>query len=307
MKEPRLFSNLQDLDRMYRLLMAGRKANNGSYYIHQGDLKWWLYYPHLERDDWDYIYLWDDPEHSGRLLGWALISPDWVGFDVYIQPELRGSPFAQEMYIWAEQKALGIARQDGKSTVNVLWIFHDDDFLDSFLKQRGYRCGRGLVHMTRSLELPISPSQVSAGFEIRNCRGESEVDARARAQYGAFKSTATFERYLNRFTNFMRSPVYDPELDIVAVAPDGQVGAFCIVWTDPLNQVGLFEPVGTHPEFQRKGLGRAVMLEAMHRLQERGMRSAIVSTFEDNPPAIKLYESVGFQIANRLGTYEKDV
>jgi mycothiol synthase len=307
MKEPRLFSNLQDLDMMYELLSIGRKANNGSYYIHQGDLKWWLYYPPIERDYWDDIHLWDNPEQPDRLLGWALISPNWVGFDVFTHPELRGTPYAQEMYCWAEEQALRIAQQDGKPTIYVLWIFHDDDFLDNFLKQRGYRKGRGMVHMTRSLNLPISPSHVDAGFEIRNCKGESEVAARATAQFGAFKSTVMFERYLNRFTNFMRSPVYEPELDIVAVAPDGQVGAFCIVWTDPANQVGLFEPVGTHPEFQRKGLGKAVMQEGLRRLQQRGIRSAIVSTFEDNPAAIKLYESVGFQIVNRLGTYEKDV
>ena len=105
----------------------------------------------------------------------------------------------------------------------------------------------------------------------------------------------------------MGSPVYDHNLDIVAASADGQIGAFCIVWMDALNQVGLFEPVGTHPDFQRKGLGTAVMLEGLRRLQEGGMKQAIVSTFEDNEAAIKLYESMGFRIANRLGTYEKDV
>jgi ribosomal protein S18 acetylase RimI-like enzyme len=133
------------------------------------------------------------------------------------------------------------------------------------------------------------------------------VAARARAQYGAFKSSASYERYLERFTNFMHSPVYDPEMDIVAGSIHGEIGAFCIVWIDPINQVGMFEPVGTHPEFQRKGLGRAVMQEGLRRLQERGMQSAIVSAYEDNPAAIKLYESVGFRMINRLGTYEKEV
>jgi mycothiol synthase len=69
----------------------------------------------------------------------------------------------------------------------------------------------------------------------------------------------------------------------------------------------LFEPVGTHPDFLRKGLGRAVMLEGLRRLQQSGMRQAIVSTYEDNQAAIKLYESTGFQVVTQLGTYEKEI
>jgi ribosomal protein S18 acetylase RimI-like enzyme len=62
--------------------------------------------------------------------------------------------------------------------------------------------------------------------------------------------------------------------------------------------------VGTHPDFQRKGLGKAVMLDALERLQRLGMRQAIVATGEDNQPAIKLYESVGFCITSRLLYYK---
>jgi ribosomal protein S18 acetylase RimI-like enzyme len=83
------------------------------------------------------------------------------------------------------------------------------------------------------------------------------------------------------------------------------VGAFCIAWPDAVNQVGLFEPVGTHPDFQRQGLGKAVMLETLRRLQRAGMRQAIVSTGADNTPAIHLYASAGFRIVNRLMTYKK--
>lgn len=292
---------------MCQLLRNGRAANNGSYYIHQGDLKWWLYYPPLEGDFWNQIYLWDDPAQAGQLLGWVLLSPDWVGFDVYVMPELRGSSPAQEMYIWAEEQAMQIAREKGKASIYVLWVLHDDEVLGGHFGERGYHLQRGYVHMTRTLDDATAPDSVADGFVVRGCRGEPEVSARARAQYSAFKSSAPFGRYLERFTNFMRSPVYDPELDIVAVAPDGKIGAFCIAWTDPVNQVGLFEPVGTHTEFQRVGLGRAVMHEGLRRLKERGMRSAIVSTFEDNPAAIRLYQSLGFQVINRLGTYEKDV
>ncbi len=75
-----------------------------------------------------------------------------------------------------------------------------------------------MVHMSKSLGEHIPSLQLPEGFVIRGCQGEPEVAARAKAQYGAFESKAKFERYVQRFTNFMRSPVYDPELDIVAVS-----------------------------------------------------------------------------------------
>ncbi len=307
MNSPHPFRDERDLPGMLDVLVRGRQANNGSYYIHTGDLKWWLYYPPLEGEYWDHIYLWDDPEQPGRCLGWALISPNWVGFDVYAQPELRGSERARAMYLWAEEQATHIAREIGKPTIYMLWGLHTDDVLARHFRQRGYHLRRGYIHLTRELEGAIPETNVPEGFVLRACRGEAEVTARARSQYGAFGSSAAFADYEQRFRNFMHSPVYDPELDVVCVAQDGRVGAFCIVWIDPINRVGLFEPVGTHPDFQRRGLGRAVMLEGLRRLKERGMQAAIVSSNEDNQAGINLYEAVGFQQANRLGTYEKEV
>jgi mycothiol synthase len=307
MNAPRAYRNDQDLQAMQDLLIRGRQVAQPSYYIHVGDLKWWLYYPPLEGDFWDHIHLWDDPDNPARLLGWALISPDWVGFDVYVQPELCGSDLARSMYIWAEEQAMQFARQRSKPAIQVLWGSHEDDILAGHFRRRGFRVKRGYVHLTRDLAGPISPGKVPEGFVVRSCRGEVEVTARARAQYGAFSSLAAFADYEQRFRSFMRSPVYQPELDILAVAPDGQVGAFCIVWTDPVNKVGLFEPLGTHPHFRRQGLGTAVMLQGLLRLKERGMSRAVVSTPEDNLAGVRLYENVGFQVAFKLGTYQKDV
>ena len=87
---------------------------------------------------------------------------------------------------------------------------------------------------------------------------------------------------------------------MMVVAPDGRCAAFCLFWLDPVNQVGLFEPVGTHPDFQRQGLGKALLLESLRQMKERGMESAIVLTNEGNTAAIRLYESVGFQATNKM-------
>lgn len=51
------------------------------------------------------------------------------------------------------------------------------------------------------------------------------------------------------------------------------------------------------------GLGKAVMLEGLRRLRERGARSALVTAVHDNEAARSLYESVGFETVNREYLY----
>ena len=103
----------------------------------------------------------------------------------------------------------------------------------------------------------------------------------------------------------MHSPVYRPDLDLVTVAPDGRYASFCILWIDPVNREGYFEPVGTHPDFQDQGLGKAVLTAGLQHLRHLGMTQASLCVEEENFKAVHLYEHLGFQKMNRLLTYEK--
>jgi hypothetical protein len=107
---PRPYAGVPDLEKMQNLLMEGRMANNGTYYMHVGDLKWSLFYPPIDQNLWQYITLWDDPNDQERLLGWTLLSPEWNTFDVPVQPELRGSPLAESMYCQAEEQIIKLIR-----------------------------------------------------------------------------------------------------------------------------------------------------------------------------------------------------
>lgn len=81
----------------------------------------------------------------------------------------------------------------------------------------------------------------------------------------------------------------------------------CGIWFDPLNGVGLFEPVGTHPDFQGKGLGKAVMAEGMRRMKAAGMRRAVVGFDPSNAAALALYTSMGFQASCYFAIYQKEL
>lgn len=91
------------------------------------------------------------------------------------------------------------------------------------------------------------------------------------------------------------TPLYDPQLDLVAVAPDGRLAGVCIWWYQPTLKAAQIEPLAVHPEFQQLGLSQALMAEGYRRAAERGAETAHVETYSFSEPALKAYEAAGFQ------------
>jgi len=296
----RSYEGMQDLYAMLDLLSESSRANNGTHYVHRGDLQWWLFYNDDIAQAWkSHIRLWED---GNRLLGWALLSPNEHAFDVFTVPELRGDAREQDMLAWASEQMTDL------DYIEMNWVAEDDNVRIQWLENNDFKVvdDHQMVYFQRSLSDPLPDSQLPAGFTLRTSRG-TEEDARLRAvaSKAAFGSKMDFEAYWLRTWRLMQSPVYVSEHELFVMSPDGQVAAYCIVWTDPITKVGHFEPVGTHPDFQRKGLGKTLLFEALRRLKSEGMTVADVCTNFDNPAAIRLYESVGFQLNQKLLTYKK--
>ncbi|HEY5729613.1 MAG TPA: GNAT family N-acetyltransferase [Anaerolineales bacterium] len=297
--KPRSYKGLRDLHAMLDLLSEGAKADTGSHYIHRGDLQWWLFYTDVPQEIWQSnIRLWMDGD---RLVGWALLLQEEKTFDVCVDPSLRGDPREREilMYAASEMSTLDF--------VESYWIAGNDEVRAQWFGHNGFEPKqKHFIHFSRSLNGSVPESPLPDGFHIRASRG-TEEDARLRsmASHAAFDSNKPFEEYWPRTWRFMRSPVYVPEHELFVMSPDGQVAAYCIVWTDELTRVGHFEPVGTHPNYQRKGLGKSLLFEAMRRLKSEGMTEADVCTNYDNEGAIRLYETVGFRKSKKLLIYQK--
>jgi ribosomal protein S18 acetylase RimI-like enzyme len=108
----------------------------------------------------------------------------------------------------------------------------------------------------------------------------------------------------------LQQTAYRPELDLVVVAPDGQLAGFCVCWFDangpdgrPSGQV---EPLGIHQDFQGQGLARAIIAEGIRRLHQLGAECVLVETDNYRPAAIALYESAGFRTTRKVLVYRKD-
>jgi ribosomal protein S18 acetylase RimI-like enzyme len=305
MKEPRLFENEEDLLAMQALVSEGTLARTGTHYVHPGDLAWWYEYTEVENDIRNHTYLWYG---AHTLQGFAILSDRWCSVDLFVRPFLLGTGLHGNMLDWTMAKAEEGFRAGRKDSYSTSWIAQEDSVNTQLLDSRGFTLnGEPSVTLKRSLDGEIPASVLPGGFSLRSCKGLAEVEARALAQYRAFESDWNLERYVDRWRRFMQSPVYHPELDVVAVMPDGRIASFCILWEDPATRTGCFEPVGTDPDFQRMGLGRAVMYEGLRRLKADGMKTAWVGTGSEHQVAIALYQATGFEIWHRLGQWTKQI
>ncbi|MGH2930956.1 MAG: GNAT family N-acetyltransferase, partial [Solirubrobacteraceae bacterium] len=102
-------------------------------------------------------------------------------------------------------------------------------------------------------------------------------------------------------------PVYDPTLDMLAVAPDGALVANCIAWADEASGVGVFEPVGVARAWRGRRIARAIMLEAARGMKARGLRDARVGTTPFNAAAIAAYLAAGFAPAGGFHWWARDL
>ena len=210
-----------------------------------------------------------------------------------------------EYVAWAEARA----HEAGLKHISPFWALDYDTVMARLLKARGFvviPVDLAAPLFERSLdELPTI--KLPDGFAVQGVSNLDDGRLRAWVTHGAFHPNDDWERYAAEYAKFTGSAVYDGERDLFVRSPDGRGVSACTIWFDPVNAIGLFEPVGTHPDFQGKGLGKVVMAEGMRRMKAAGMRRAIVGFDPNNAAALALYTSLGFRASCYFVWYQKEV
>jgi GNAT superfamily N-acetyltransferase len=236
------------------------------------------------------ITLW---EAAGQIV--AVLTPESIGEAFFqIRPSCHSAELLCEMLEVAERK-LANTKEDGKKEL-IAWVNAEDAVHKEILAQRGYVRSKFFAeHMRRRpFSKPIPDSVLPAGYTVRALGEENELPARSWLSWKVFHPEEPDEKYegWTWYYNIQRVPIYRRDLDIVAVAADGELAAFCTVWFDDITRRAVFEPVGTHPNHQKRGLGKAVMSEGLRRAQRLGATLATVSSYSAGAHA--LYDSMGF-------------
>ena len=258
-----------------------------------GDLEWW----HASGDpgvDWAArIRLW---ELGGRLVAWGWINPpaslDWFvadGVSPADAAEVRAAMLEWQAEVGREATASGAADD---AIQLVTWAVDDWPEAD-VLRERGWNPTETiLTQYLQPLDAPLDPPRVPDGYILRSLRGPEDVPARVAVHRAAFApSKMTVEKY----GILVGLDHYRWEHDLVLEAPDGTFAAFTMCWVDAAGSIGEFEPVGVHPDHQRRGLGRVIMRAGLRLMRDAGLRDAMVFSLRTNGASEELYRSAGFR------------
>jgi mycothiol synthase len=258
-----------------------------------------------ERD----LSLWEDT--SGQLIGFGELSiqeptPDNLADGslwFFVHPIARGGDLATQIVTWAELRMQEVGRERQGQPKLFTWSRNSRIDRIATIEQQGFRESRQFLFLTQALTETVPTPQVPTGFTIRAIDCERDAQAWVDLHNQSFINTwnyhpLTIERYQCR----LQDPDYLPELDLVAIDPDGKFASICLCVIDRTHntfvgrQEGWVALLFTHPDFQRKGLARAMLLHGLHRFKDFGVNIAKIGVDSQNPfGARKLYESVGFE------------
>ena len=301
------------LVRVLDFVTACRQDDPLGEYPHVGDIQWWFRDAALE--DTNLWCFWVSAQGSDVAVG-LTIDDEIV---CLVHPQARGTALDSVVRAWARERLAEQARQQRLDRPYTIREDVADDNPDkiALLEQEGFTRGDwSYLRHTRMLSAPLPSPQLPDGFTLRHVAGDEDLDARAALHRDSFYpyTSATLEESTALYRRAMRMPGYDPHLDVVVVAPDGTFAAGCILWMDGTTKVGLVEPLGTRPDFRRRALATAVVLEGLHQLQARGMTRVLATGISPGegcaiPPAFTssrfVFQALGFTSLRTVFRYSQ--
>jgi mycothiol synthase len=293
----RLYNDNEDYWRIREFLRQVMLLNNRrdlSWHVTRWDDLFWSIKPEFERITLEEtVFIWET--ESGQIA--AVLNPEDRGcVFLQIHPDFCTTELEEEMLVTAETHLTSATLDRDRKPR--LWVSTDsqDKALLGVLTKRGFqRMDMKEYKHRRSLDEPLPDVPATPGYTIRALGDGLELLERCYAMGLGFRKDDVNAARAKRdhpewYHSLQSAPLYRRDLDLIVVASDGSIAAFCTIWFDDVTRTACFEPIATVPAHQRHGLARAIMIEGMHRLKHMGCKVAFVNGFSEAANA--LYFSV---------------
>ncbi len=300
--KPERFESAQDLFDAQAALMRWAQVAGHCNYLHKGDIGHRLYNNCFGYDPAEVFRLWRD--QSGDLQAFAFLAAHRESFELQVAPSLLCGDAHRRLWEFCEGETLRLAaRHNLRLSAFLVEGSACNPAYQAFLEARGYKRGELFLIMTRHDLRHLPEAPLPAGFRFHQATA-ADAARLADVHNHSFANKWDARSYGQVFA----APHMEREMTVMA--PDGRCAAFANIWRDAVNRSLLFEPVGTHSAFRRRGLAKALMAHVLRRMPgEWGIERAFVchEPPEKNPASSALYASLGFQPIHEFHEYRKPV
>lgn len=239
-------------------------------------------------------------ESNGNIIG--VVNPEGEGDgEAFFQIGIINIPnnILEEMFEFSE-KNLTIEK-DGKHIVQ-LRIPDGDKQRESIALSRGYIKQQWYETISVIPIEGIPDVKLPKGFSLKSGLEVSDTEKGvAHSKAFGYLNTKTAKLSPLAYESLRQTPDYRQDLDIYLISESNEIVSFCTMWYDEFNKIGILEPVGTIPNFRKKGLGRAVVEEALKRIAKEGAIKVYVGSGQD------FYTNIGFRKEYKNNIWEKIV
>ena len=242
-------------------------------------------------------------ESTGKVIAISFTEPSG---ECYLSIHPNQMMYAKEIVSWMMNKVRELKSESTDEIILKLFVDDDDEELTSCLAKMEFQKGEMYGDkQVRPLDAPIPEYELPEGYTVRNARIIEEWEKYREVEKAVFPHVKdmTFEQ----LELYSKATFYHPEMDIVAVDPDGVFAAFCTVRMDDESKIAELEPVGTHPDYRKLGLAKAVICEGLKRLEKHNPSAVVIIGAAPSEGARKLYESVGFVNEGTVSFWRKTI
>lgn len=250
--------------------------------------EWMYFHPYFDRDNMNVIGLW---KCDDEVVGAAIY--DMYYGEAFCAAAEGHNELLPEIYEYALR---ALSDEDGLAVA----VNDEDTETSSLLTAMGWqKCDQTESIMCCALEKKAEYT-LPEGFSIKETRFPEDYMAYLRVIWKGFDHEGDQQEW-ERMVNYDGPPHLHRKsyLSISVVDNSGEFAAHCTCWYDRRTDYAYVEPVCTVPAYRGKGLGKAVVLEALERCRSLGAKQAFVISDQE------FYARLGFEPCSHYTFYRK--
>ena len=245
---------------------------------------------------------------GGRTIAYASVlrdgtaQPPQAALFGQVHPDYRGRGVGTFLLRWSREQATSLLADvpgDRQTTLRLATAGLSED-AERLYARHGFSQTFGEDVLRRNLRNPLPQAAFPPGITL--------------VTWSPMLATAFFSTYQAAFRERPGFPnwseeqwiawetgddVFRPDMSLLARLEGQPIGFI-------LCELGWISQVGVRPELRKRGIGSALVVEAMRRFQTAGCPFAWLCVNINNPTAASVYRGLGFDVAGRRARYSRD-